>query len=116
MDIKITSTKDDKYFDRKIINFSMEVKPKETIKLSDVRHKLSEEMKDGFLIVYTMRNVYGSGEIKGIAHLYKDESVAKRVLQGYILKKNGIENGKEKRKEIGKLIRCTTFSRSKAVN
>ncbi len=99
MDIKVTSAKDDKYFDRKIINFSLEIKSKEAIKLSDVKQKLSEEYKDGFLVVYTMRNVYGSGEVKGIAHLYKDESVAKRVLQGYILKKNGIENGKEKEKK-----------------
>ena len=36
MDIKVTSAKDDKYFDRKIINFSLEIKSKEAIKLSSL--------------------------------------------------------------------------------
>ncbi len=101
MELSVTSTTKDKYFDREVINFVVKTGPKETAKFADVKARLAEKYKDGYLVVYTMRNVYGSREVRGIAQLYADEALAKRILQKYILKKNGVVYAEEKAKEKG---------------
>jgi ribosomal protein S24E len=99
MELKIVSKNADKFFDRTVVNFSVYSEPKETVKIEDVKNKLSEDFKEGFIVVYTMKNVYGKREATGIAHVYKNEDTAKKVLQKYVLKKNGVEYGKGKAKE-----------------
>ena len=86
-------------FDRIVVNFTIKIEPKETVKLEDIKSKLSEEFKDGLIIIYTMKNVYGKRDINGIAQVYKNEDVAKKILQKYVLKKNGIEYAKGKEKK-----------------
>jgi ribosomal protein S24E len=99
MELKITSKKQDKYFDRTIVDFQIKLESKETIKLEDVKKALSEHFKEGYIIVYTMKNVYGSREIKGKAHIYASEEKAKRLLQKYILKKNGVVYAEKPKEE-----------------
>ncbi len=99
MELKITSQNDDKFFDRTMVGFSVYSEPKETIKLNDVKNKLAEGFKEGFIIIYTMKNVYGKREAKGTAHIYKNEEAAKKLLQKYILKKNGVEYAEEQKKK-----------------
>ncbi len=96
MELKITKETNDKYFDRKVIEFHIKKENKEIVKLEDVKGKLRERFPEGTLIVYTLKNVYGMNAANGVAHLYKDEAVAKKVLQPFILRKNGVLNGKEK--------------------
>ena len=95
MEIKIDSKSDNKYLDRDIINFTIKLKSGETAKISEIKKALESESKDGFLAIYTMKSTYGKNEVKGIAHVYKNEEMAKKILPKYILKKNGIKNGKE---------------------
>lgn len=95
MEIKIDSTKDDKYFDRQIINFIVKLKAGEPAKLDETKKILEKEGKEGFLLIYTIKNIYGKNEARGIAHIYKNEELAKKILPKYILEKNGVKNGKE---------------------
>ncbi len=97
MEITDEKVENNKYLDRKVITFTMKKEKGEIIKLEDVKSKLAEKYSDGFLVIYTLKNVYGKNETKGIAHLYTNEDTAKKVLQKAILKKNSIgEDGKEK--------------------
>ncbi len=95
MEIKIDSKNDDRYLDREIINFTAKLKSGEPSKITEIKKALEEEAKNGFLIIYTIKSTYGKNEVKGIAHVYKNEETAKRILPKYILEKNGINNGKE---------------------
>ena len=101
MELKIISKTHDKYFDRTIVHFQIKTESKESFKLEDVRKALSEHFKEGFLVVYTMKNVYGSREIKGIAQVYASEEKAKQVLQKYVLKKNGVIYAEKQKEEKG---------------
>ena len=101
MELKVTSKSNDKYFDRTLITFSLKTESKETVKIDDVKKKLAEHFPDGFLVVYTLKNVYGSRDVNGIAHVYKDEESARRVLQKYILKKNGVIYAEKQKEEKG---------------
>jgi ribosomal protein S24E len=95
MELKIDSTTNDVYFDREIINFTIKLKGGEPAKIDETKRALSEEGKNGFLVVYTIKSTYGKNEAKGIAHVYKNEETAKKILPKYILEKNGVKNGKE---------------------
>jgi ribosomal protein S24E len=95
MEIKIDSTKDDRYFDREIINFTVKLKAGEPAKIEDTKKNLEQEGKNGFLVIYTIKNIYGKNEARGIAHVYKSEEMARKILPKYILEKNGVKNGKE---------------------
>ena len=95
MEVKINSKIDDKYLDREIINFTAKLKSGEPAKIDETRKALEEEGKNGFLVIYTIKSTYGKNEAKGIAHVYKNEEMAKKILPKYILEKNGIKNGKE---------------------
>jgi len=101
MELTITSKSNDKYFDRTIVHFNIKTGPKETVKLEDAKKALAEHLKEGFLVIYTMKNVYGTREIKGIAQVYAKEETAKKLLQKYILKKNGVvyAESKEEKQE-----------------
>ncbi len=101
MELKINSKTQDKYFDRTLVDFTLKTESKETPKLEDVKKALSEHFKEGYLVVYTMKNVYGSREIRGIAHVYESEEKAKRLLQKYILKKNGVVYAEKQKEEKG---------------
>ena len=101
MELKVISKSNDKYFDRTLITFSLKTESKETVKIDDVKKKLAEHFPEGFLVVYTLKNVYGSREINGIAHVYKDEESAKKVLQKFILKKNGVIYAEKQKEEKG---------------
>ncbi|MCL4400837.1 MAG: hypothetical protein M1348_00840 [Candidatus Parvarchaeota archaeon] len=90
MEFKITSKTHDKFFDRMLVNFRVKLGPKETIKIDDAKKLLSDQSKDGFIVIYSMKNSYGSRNVNGLAHIYKDEESAKALLQRYILKKNGV--------------------------
>lgn len=90
MELKINSKTHDKYFDRTIISFQLKLGAKETAKLAEVRKALGEHVKEGFIVVYTMKNVYGSRNVNGIAQVYSNEEVAKKILQKHVLKKNGV--------------------------
>ena len=96
MEIKIEKEFKDHYFDRTIIDFFIKKGDKETVKLQDVKDKLKEKFPEGSIFIYTIKNIYGMNAAKGVAHVYKDEAVAKKVLQPFILKKNGAIDGKEK--------------------
>ncbi len=102
MEIKTEEAKEDKFFNRKIIKFSVKTGEKEIAKREDIKKKLHEENPEGFLIIYTMRNSYGKRELKGVAHVYKDEAHAKRIVQKHILKKNGVVYAEQKPKEEAK--------------
>ena len=95
MEIKIDSKIDDKYLDRKIINFTVKLKSGENAKIDETKKALEEESRDGFLVIYTIKSTYGKNEVRGIAHVYKNEEMAKKILPKYVLEKNGIKNGKE---------------------
>ncbi len=95
MELKIDSTTNDVYFDREIINFTIKLKGGEPAKIDETKRALSEEGKNGFLVIYTIKSTYGKNEAKGIAHVYKNEETAKKILPKYILEKNGVKNGKE---------------------
>ncbi|MCL4396913.1 hypothetical protein M1494_01025 [Candidatus Parvarchaeota archaeon] len=95
MEVKIDSKTADKYFDREIINFTAKLKSGEPAKIDETRKILEEEGKNGFLVIYTIKSTYGKNEARGIAHVYKNEEMAKKILPKYILEKNGIKNGKE---------------------
>ncbi|MCL4376594.1 hypothetical protein M1558_03860 [Candidatus Parvarchaeota archaeon] len=95
MEIKIDSKVNDKYFDREIIDFTARLKSGEAAKIDETRKALEGEAKDGFLVIYTIKSTYGKNEVKGIAHVYKNEEMAKKILPKYVLEKNGIKNGKE---------------------
>ncbi|MCL5976348.1 MAG: hypothetical protein M1580_02010 [Candidatus Parvarchaeota archaeon] len=95
MEVKINSKINDKYLDREIINFTVKLKSGEPAKIDETRKTLEEEEKNGFLVIYTIKSTYGKNEAKGIAHVYKNEEMAKKILPKYILEKNGIKNGKE---------------------
>ncbi len=98
MEITDEKVEANKYLDRKVITFRIKKEKGETVKLEDVKDKLAERYSEGVLIVYTLKNVYGKNEAKGIAHLYSNENTAKKVLQKAILKKNSIgEHGEEKK-------------------
>ncbi|MCL4399581.1 hypothetical protein M1293_03715 [Candidatus Parvarchaeota archaeon] len=99
MEIKLDPVKEDKYFDRKLVTFTLKKEQKETVKIADIKTKLSEHFKDGFVVVYTVKSRYGLNEMYGCAHVYKDIEAAKKVLQRYILEKNGVEYAKEKTKK-----------------
>ena len=99
MELKVESSRKDKLFDRTIINFDLTPTAKETIKLDDAKKKLAEKFSEGYLVIYTLKNVYGFSKIKGIAHIYKDETAAKRILQKYILKKNGVVYAEKQKEE-----------------
>ncbi len=101
MELKVISKSNDKYFDRTLITFSLKTESKETVKIDDVKKKLAEQFPEGFLIIYTLKNVYGSREINGTAHVYKDEESAKKVLQKFILKKNGVIYAEKQKEEKG---------------
>jgi ribosomal protein S24E len=95
MEVKIDSKVNDKYFDREIINFTIKLKGGEPAKIDETRKFLEGDGKSGFLIIYTIKSTYGKNEAKGIAHVYKNEEMARKILPKYILEKNGIKNGKE---------------------
>ncbi len=101
MELKIISKMNDKYLDRTLITFHLKTEPKEIVKIDDVKKKLAEHFPEGFLVVYTLKNVYGSRDVNGIAHVYKDEQSARRVLQKYILKKNGVVYAEKQKEEKG---------------
>ncbi len=99
MEIKTESSVDDLYFDRTIINFTVKLNSGEMARLDEIKKELEKENSQGKLIIYTIKSVYGKNEAKGIAHVYKDEKMAEKVLPKYVLEKNGIKNGKEKAKK-----------------
>lgn len=99
MELNIVSKRHDKYFNRTIADFRIKVGSKETIKLEDVKKAVSEQFKDGYIVIYTMKNVYGTREIKGRAHIYENEESAKRILQRYILEKNGVVYAEKQKEE-----------------
>ena len=102
MDIKTEEAKEDKFFERKIIRFSVRTAANETAKREDIKKTLREKHPEGFLIIYTMKNSYGKREINGVVHIYKDEAHAKRIVQKHILKKNGVVYAEQKPKEEAK--------------
>lgn len=95
MELKIDSAMDDGYFDREIINFTIKLKSGEPAKIDETKKALEKEGKNGFLIIYTLKSTYGKNEARGIAHVYKKEEMARKILPKYVLEKNGIKNGKE---------------------
>ncbi len=99
MEIKIDSENENVYLDRKVINFTVKLKSGENAKLDDVKKELEKEVNDENILIYTIKNIYGKSEAKGIAHIYKDKNTALKVLPRYILEKNGIKNGKEEPKK-----------------
>lgn len=99
MELKIESQTNDVYFDRDIIDFKIKLESGEMAKIEDVKKELESQGINGTVLIYTIKSLYGKNEAKGIAHLYKDEKTAMKVLPKYILKKNGIENGKEETKK-----------------
>lgn len=99
MEIKINSKSDDVYFSRRIIEFTIKLKSGESARLDEVKKELEKENTDGKVIIYTIKNVYGKNEARGTAHVYSDESIARKVLPKYILEKNGMKNGKEEAKK-----------------
>jgi ribosomal protein S24E len=101
MELKVESSRKDKLFDRTIINFEITPAVKEIIKLDDAKKKLAEKFNEGYLVVYTLKNIYGFNKIKGVAHIYKDETAAKRILQKYILQKNGVVYAEKQKEEKG---------------
>ena len=102
MELKTEEAKEDRFFERKIIKFSVKTASKETVKRDEIKKKLQEKFPEGFLIIYTMRNSYGKRELDGVAHIYKDEAHAKRIVQKHILKKNGVVYAEQKPKEEAK--------------
>ncbi|MDP8012911.1 MAG: hypothetical protein RAK22_02305 [Nanoarchaeota archaeon] len=96
MEIKVLSEHDDKYLDRKIVNFSVKLEPNENIDKNAIKTKLMEGYKEGFPIIYTIKGVYGIREAKGVLHIYKNEDSAKKLLPKYVLIKNGVIHGEEK--------------------
>ena len=95
MEIKIDSKIDDRYFDREIIGFTIKLKSGELAKIDETKKTLEKESENDFLVIYTIKSTYGKNEAKGIAHIYKSEEMARKILPKYILEKNGIKNGKE---------------------
>ncbi len=95
MEVQIISKINDKYFDRDIIHFNVKLKGGETGKIDEVKKEIEKTNQQGTIIIYTIKSTYGKNEMNGIAHVYKDEETAKKILPRYILEKNGIKNGKE---------------------
>ncbi len=96
MELKVNSSSDDKYFDRVVINFTVKLKSGEPARIDEIKKEIEKENQNGQVIIYTLKSVYGRNETKGIAHVYKNEETAKKILPKYVLEKNGIKNGKEK--------------------
>jgi ribosomal protein S24E len=90
MELHVLKTTEEEHFDRKRIEFTINTEKNETVRLDDAKKLLAEKFGEGIVIVYSLKNVYGARRINGTAHVYKDEKTAKRLLQRYILKKNGL--------------------------
>ncbi|MGC8681975.1 MAG: hypothetical protein ACP5RE_00125 [Candidatus Acidifodinimicrobium sp.] len=100
MKLEILGESVNEFLDRKTVNFYVDFEKGEEVKLLDVKKELSGRYQDAFLVVNTLKNVFGQRRMKGTAQVYSNEKTARAVLPKYVLKKNGlIEDAKEKEKK-----------------
>ncbi|OIO21243.1 hypothetical protein AUJ17_02825 [Candidatus Micrarchaeota archaeon CG1_02_47_40] len=95
MDIQITKEKENKTIGRREIEFAGEGE-RITPSREKVLEKLAERLaiREEFITIKEIRNVYGSHSFTGIAHVYQKKERMAEIEPGYLLKR-GVKEEKK---------------------
>ncbi len=91
MDIEVTSDIENKLLGRREVECLFRG-TSGAISRSDAAQAISKQMKASDKKVYTvlLKGAYGTRDVKGVFYIYNDDEVAKKDLQMYVLKRNGV--------------------------
>ncbi len=91
MDIEVTSDIENKLLGRREVECVFRG-TSGAISRKDAAQAVSKQMKASDKKVYTvlLKGAYGTRDIKGVFYIYNDDKAAKKDLQTYVLKRNGV--------------------------
>lgn len=91
MDIEVTSDIENKLLGRREVECVFRG-TSGAISRSDAAQAVSKQMKASDKKVYTvlLKGAYGTRDVKGMFYIYNDDEAAKKDLQTYVLKRNGV--------------------------
>ncbi|OHE51406.1 MAG: hypothetical protein A3K61_07245 [Thaumarchaeota archaeon RBG_16_49_8] len=91
MDIEVTSDIENKLLGRREVECVFRG-TSGALSRSNAAQAVSKQMKASDKKVYTvlLKGAYGTMDLKGVFYIYNDDEAAKKDLQTYVLKRNGV--------------------------
>lgn len=91
MDIEVTSDIENKLLGRREVECVFRG-TSGSLSRSNAAQAVSKQMKASDKKVYTvlLKGAYGTMDLKGVFYIYNDDEAAKKDLQTYVLKRNGV--------------------------
>ena len=101
MEIEITEKKNNPFFKRTEVHFTVIHENQKTPKQAIIRNELENSMntKKENIIIEEIQSNYGIQQSKGYAKVYSSRKEAEAIEQKYILKRNKMEGKKAEKKE-----------------
>jgi len=101
MEIEITDKKNNPFFKRTEVHFTIKHENQATPNQVIIRNELAENLnvKKDTIVIDKIHSSYGLQQIKGYAKVYLSRKEAESIERKHILNRNKISEGKSKKKE-----------------